>query len=164
MKALLTLYILLGIVYAEDSWVPKVNSAKEGDEPAFESRTYPLSELLFDVPKATSGWLPEGAHVESATCKQLGEYRGRKVIQANIALKGRGYSELLLILCSDIDGFKVILASFQDRISQYYEILSAENAGDTFKIKTRYNISGTDPYSSDGSITIGETEGELFLR
>lgn len=164
MKALLILCVLLGIVHAEEPWVPKLNAAKEGDEPAFGSRTYPLSDLLFNVPKASSGWLPEGANVASATCKQIGEYKGRKVIQANIALVGLGYSELLLILCGDTGGYKVALASFQSRASQYYKILSAKNAGDVFVIKTRYIIPGTDPYTSEGSITVEETEGKLTLR
>lgn len=164
MRALIIICILFQVLHANANWTPKTNSAKEGDDPAYGSKTYPLADLLFEVPKRSSGWLPKDAAVVSAKCRQLGEFKGHKIIQASLSLSNCGYSELLLILCSDSDGFRVVLASFQDRASQYYEVLSAENVGDQFVVQTKYMIPGTSPYSSEGPIVIEKKGGELSMR
>ena len=164
MRTLIIIITLLQLSHADGVWVPKANAAKEGDEPAYGSKTYALADLLFEVPKTSSGYVPQDASIKSVTCKLLGEYKGRKIVQVNAALADRGYSELLLILCGDKNGYMVVLASFQSRAAQYYDILSAKNVGEEFVIQTQYNIPGTDPYSSKGNLTIKEESGNLVLR
>ncbi len=164
MKYITLFCILLQVLHAEEIWTPRTNSATEGQQPAYNSTTYALADLLFTVPKTSNGWIPRDGFVVSANCKKIGIYNERSIIEANLSLSGCGSSELLLILCSDGDGFKVVLASFQDRGSQYYEILSVKNIDNVFTIETRYSIPGTDPYSTTGNIRIEEKEGKLFMR